>query len=191
MYEPGPLQTADTGEWKLKSSQEILALKVADIAMGSAAFLVAAARYLGDRLIEAWVKENDPRVEGYTPQEEDMRADDDKVVIEARRQIIEHCLYGVDINPMAVEMAKLSLWLVSMDPQRPFTFLDDRLAAGDSLLGITSLEQLEYMHMDPKKGRKIHERGLVDFTSGVRELVVRVAESRRKLAEIDGTTLEG
>jgi hypothetical protein len=191
VYEPGPLQTADTKEWKLKSSQEILALKVADIAMGSAAFLVAAARYLGDRLIEAWGKEGDPRVEGYTPPEEDVRADDDKVVIEARRQVIEHCLYGVDINPMAVEMAKLSLWLVSMDPERPFTFLDDRLAAGDSLLGITSLEQLEYMHMDPKKGRKLHEGTAIDFTAGVRELVGRVAETRRALTSIDGTTLEG
>ena len=76
----------------------------------------------------------------------------DPLVIEARRQIIEHCLYGVDINPMAVEMAKLSLWLVSMDPERPFTFLDDRLVAGDSLLGITSVEQLEAMHMDPGHG---------------------------------------
>ncbi|MFD6949566.1 hypothetical protein A6A08_07535 [Nocardiopsis sp. TSRI0078] len=191
VYEPGPLQTADTKEWKLKSSGEILALKVADIAMGSAAFLVAAARYLGDRLIEAWVKEGDPRVEGYTPKEGDLRTDDDAVVIEARRQVIEHCLYGVDVNPMAVEMAKLSLWLVSMDPQRPFTFLDDRLAAGDSLLGITSLEQLEYMHMDPKQGRKLHEDAAIDFTAGVRELVGRVAESRRKLSDIDGTTLEG
>ena len=191
VYEPGPLQTADTSEWKLKSSQEILALKVADIAVGSAAFLVAAARYLGDRLIEAWVREGDERVAGYTPPRDGLRADDDKVVIEARRQVIEHSQYGVDINPMAVEMAKLSLWLVSMDPERPFTFLDDRLVAGDSLLGITSLEQIEYMHMDPKKGRKIHERGLVDFTAGVRELVGRVAESRRELAKIDGTTLEG
>ncbi|WP_160050171.1 DNA methyltransferase [Nocardiopsis sp. FR4] len=191
VYEPGPLQTADTKEWKLKSSGEILALKVADIAMGSAAFLVAAARYLGDRLIEAWVKEGDPRVEGYTPPEDGVRADDDAVVIEARRQVIEHCLYGVDINPMAVEMAKLSLWLVSMDPKRPFTFLDDRLAVGDSLLGITSLEQLEYMHMDPKQGRKLHKDAVIDYTAGVRELVGRVAESRRKLAEIDGTTLEG
>lgn len=192
VYEPGPLQTADTGEWKLKSSQEILALKVADIAVGSAAFLVAAARYLGDRLIEAWVREGDDRVAGYTPPEDGVRADDDKVVIEARRQVIEHCLYGVDINPMAVEMAKLSLWLVSMDPQRPFTFLDDRLAAGDSLLGITSLEQLEYMHMDPKQGRKLYsDDTLIDFTAGVRELVGRVADSRRDLATIDGTSLKG
>ncbi|MGH3985226.1 MAG: Eco57I restriction-modification methylase domain-containing protein [Pseudonocardiaceae bacterium] len=191
VYSVGPLQTADENEWQPKSSTEILALKVADIAMGSAAFLVAAARYLGDKLIEAWTREGDERVRDYAHPQDNSTADDDPVVIEARRQIIEHCLYGVDINPMAVEMAKLSLWLVSMDPKRPFTFLDDRLAAGDSLLGITSLEQLEYMHMNPKKGRAIHERGLVDFTAGVRELVAEVAVARRKLADIDGSTIDG
>jgi hypothetical protein len=81
----------------------------------------------------------------------------DPVVIDARRLIIEHCLYGADINPMAVEMAKLSLWLVSMDPAKPFTFVDDKLACGDSLLGITSLDQLEWMHLDPRRGRALHE----------------------------------
>src|SRR5690606_21259163 len=54
VYDPGPLQTADRSQWRLKSSQEILSLKVADIAMGSGAFLVAAARYLAKQLIEAW-----------------------------------------------------------------------------------------------------------------------------------------
>ncbi|MEU4791457.1 DNA methyltransferase [Micromonospora tulbaghiae] len=138
VYEPGPLQTADKSQWKPKSSKDILSLKVADIAMGSAAFLVAAARYLAGHLIEAWSREGDERARAYQERGVDrvMDADDDPLVIEARRQIIEHCLYGVDINPMAVEMAKLSLWLVSMDPQRPFTFLDDRLVAGDSLLGL-------------------------------------------------------
>src|SRR5699024_5584561 len=91
----------------------------------------------------------------------------------------------------AVELAKLSLSLVSMGPERPFTFLDDRLAAGDSLLGITSLEQLEYMHMDPKKGRKLHGGTAIGFTAGGRELGGRVAETRRELISIDGTTLEG
>ncbi|MFD6735596.1 Eco57I restriction-modification methylase domain-containing protein, partial [Micromonospora aurantiaca] len=143
-YEPGPLQTADKSTWQAKSSEQILALKVADIAMGSAAFLVAAARYLGDRLIEAWSREGSEQARSYLDTLSDRRpdADEDSLVIEARRQIIEHCLYGVDINPMAVEMAKLSLWLVSMDPQRPFTFLDDRLVAGDSLLGIGNLAAL-------------------------------------------------
>jgi len=188
VYEPGPLQTADKDEWKLKSSKEILSLKVADIAMGSAAFLVAAARYLGAKLLEAWIREGDEQAREYVAREPGV--DEDPVVIEARRQIIEHCLYGVDINPMAVEMAKLSLWLVSMDTARPFTFLDDRLVAGDSLLGITSLDQLEYMHMDPRKGREIHERGLVDFTAEVRQSVADVALGRREIAGIDGSTID-
>ncbi|MDT0532310.1 SAM-dependent DNA methyltransferase [Micromonospora sp. DSM 115977] len=185
VYEPGPLQTADKSQWKPKSSKEILALKVADIAMGSAAFLVAAARYLAGHLIEAWSREGDERALAYQQRGVDrpVDADEDPLVVEARRQVIEHCLYGVDINPMAVEMAKLSLWLVSMDPQRPFTFLDDRLVNGDSLLGITSLEQLEYMHLDPKQGRKVHEGALWDWTSGVRSLVAAAAGHRRKIAD--------
>jgi hypothetical protein len=186
VYSPGPLQTADRNEWKPKSSEEILALKVADIAMGSAAFLVAAARYLGDRLVEAWSREGDECARTYLADAGDriLDADEDPLVIRARRQIIEHCLYGADINPMAVEMAKLSLWLVSMDATRPFTFLDDRVMAGDALLGITSLDQLEYMHMDPKKGREIHE-DIFDWTAGVRSLVSQTADERRAIREVN------
>jgi hypothetical protein len=187
VYRIGPLQTADRSQWVPKSAAEILQLKVADIAMGSAAFLVAAARYLGDRLVEAWSREGDERATAYLSGagERTADADEDPVVIEARRQVIEHCLYGADINPMAVEMAKLSLWLVSMDPRRPFTFLDDRLVAGDSLLGITSVEQLEYMHLDPKRGRKLHKDVAVDFTKDVRALLGDVAERRRALTDIE------
>src|SRR5262249_52220663 len=155
--------------------------KVADIAMGSGAFLVAACRYLAGKLIEAWSAQDNPRAAQHMADAEtdsllDLDATADPLVIEARRQIIEHCLYGVDINPMAVEMAKLSLWLVSMDPRRPFTFLDDRLVCGDSLLGITSAEQLEWMHLDPREGRKLHETAvLFDWTAGVRTLLAEVA----------------
>ncbi|WP_326643564.1 MULTISPECIES: Eco57I restriction-modification methylase domain-containing protein [unclassified Streptosporangium] len=189
IYTVGPLQTADRSQWKPKTAKEILKLKVADIAMGSAAFLVAAARYLGEALVEAWSREGDERAVAYLDGREDDRvrtvdAEADPLVIEARRQIIEHCLYGADINPMAVEMAKLSLWLVSMDPARPFTFVDDRLVAGDSLLGITSLEQLEVMHMDPAKGRKVHE-DLFDWTAGVRSKVAELADRRRGIADIE------
>ncbi len=187
VYKVGPLQTADRSAWVPKTAEEILALKVADIAMGSAAFLVAAARYLGDRLVEAWSREGHQAAKAYLSGTTDHTtdADEDPVVIEARREIIEHCLYGADINPMAVEMAKLSLWLVSMDPHRPFTFLDDRLVAGDSLLGITSVEQLEYMHLDPKRGRKLYKDTAIDFTGDIRRLLADVAERRRALTEID------
>ncbi|MFJ9547000.1 Eco57I restriction-modification methylase domain-containing protein [Streptomyces erythrochromogenes] len=194
VYEYGPLQTADRTQWRPKSADEILKLKVADIAMGSAAFLVAACRYLAGALVEAWSREGDARALAYLEAADSLstsavEAEAEPVMVEARRQIIEHCLYGVDINPMAVEMAKLSLWLVSMDRDRPFTFLDDRLVAGDSLLGITSVEQLEAMHLDPVRGRRIHGDG-IDFTGGVRRVIAEVAEERRKLAGIPGTGLE-
>ena len=170
IYSPGPLQTADETSGA-RSSDEMLQLKVADIAMGSAAFLVAACRYLGDGLVEAWAREGDDRAPDACATTRCRRdAEEDPVVVEARRQIIEHCLYGVDINPMAVEMAKLSLWLVSMDPHRPFTFLDDRLVAGDSLLGVTSLEQVEYLCLDPKQAREWRE-GTLPWSADVRGAV--------------------
>ncbi|MBV7243157.1 Eco57I restriction-modification methylase domain-containing protein [Streptomyces sp. MW-W600-10] len=193
VYEPGPLQTAERSEWRPKLPAEILELKVADIAMGSAAFLVAACRYLADRLIEAWERDEDHErheaaIRYRAGRQVDARtavdAESDPVVIEARRQIIEHCLYGVDINPMAVEMAKLSLWLVSMDPTRPFTFLDDRLIAGDSLLGVTSLEQLKAVHLDVAKG------DLIASMAGADQRVEAVARERRAIIEIAGDGIE-
>ncbi|GAA2665180.1 hypothetical protein GCM10010400_26540 [Streptomyces aculeolatus] len=190
VYVPGPLQTADTDAWVLRRPEEILSLKVADVAMGSAAFLVAACRYLADKLIESWdryegreaaVKYRAERAGGAAPAGD---VDSDGVVIEARRQIIEHCLYGADINPMAVEMAKLSLWLVSMDPERPFTFLDDRLVTGDSLLGVTSVEQLGAVHLDVEASDL--GAGLADIDS----LVAALAAERRAIAEL-GDDLAG
>jgi hypothetical protein len=197
VYNPGPLQTADRSQWKLVRAEEILVLRIADIAMGSGAFLVAACRYLAGKLLEAWSLEGNVdalRALSASPIESGLDLDvaADPLVVKARRAIIEHCLYGVDINEMAVEMAKLSLWLVSMDPGRPFTFLDDKFAVGDSLLGITSIEQLEWMHLNPTEGRKLHEDTLLDFMSGVREVLADVSEQRRILVDIpddiDGIT---
>jgi len=156
VYRPGPLETADRTTWRIRPSTEILDLTVADIAMGSGAFLVAACRYLADRLIEAWQAEGRPaallaaRHRGQARLAAD--AEVEQVALDARRLVAEHCLYGVDINPLAVEMAKLSLWLVTMDRERPFGFLDDRLVAGDSLLGLASLEQLTTLHAHPDGG---------------------------------------
>ncbi|MFH9967342.1 Eco57I restriction-modification methylase domain-containing protein [Streptomyces mirabilis] len=187
VYEPGPLQTADTGEWRLKSAEQILDLKVADIAVGSAAFLVAACRYLGDRLIEAWESEGRTDAMAYRAGRAvdavtAVDAEQDPVVVEARRQIIEHCLYGVDINPMAVEMAKLSLWLVSMDPGRPFTFLDDRLVAGDSLLGVHNMEQIQSVHMKPSGQTDV-------LAEQARQLVDQLTRERLAITAIKGVDL--
>jgi hypothetical protein len=189
VYSPGPLQTADTSHWKLVPPEEILDLRIADIAMGSGAFLVAACRYLADRLIEAWSIAGDVDVDRTrtASRSQSWVASDataDSLVIDARRRIIEHCLYGVDINEMAVEMAKMSLWIISMDKHRPFTFLDDKLAVGDSLLGITSIEQLEWMHLDPVVGRALHKDTLLDFVSGIRGELAQATQQRRQLVDL-------
>jgi hypothetical protein len=136
VYDPGPHQRQDG--WVSVDSDRILELKVADIACGSGAFLVAAARYLADRLVEAWQREE--AVTGMTPRE---------LETHAIRTIIATCLYGADINAMAVEMCKLSLWLVSLDPKLPFSFVDDKILHGNSLLGLTDVRQLKRQHIDP------------------------------------------
>ncbi|WP_181957564.1 Eco57I restriction-modification methylase domain-containing protein [Streptomyces paludis] len=189
VYEPGPLQTADRTQWVLKKPHQILELKVADIAMGSAAFLVAACRYLANSLIEAWENDGRPEALRYRAGRRGdaitaVDAESDQVVVEARRQVIEHCLYGVDINPMAVEMAKLSLWLVSMDPTRPFTFLDDRLVAGDSLLGVANMQQLESIHLKPTG----HD-DIFGWVEGARTRVDQLTRERLAITAIKGIDL--
>ncbi|MDV7246236.1 MULTISPECIES: DNA methyltransferase [Rhodococcus] len=175
---PGPLDTEDESAWRIRTPEQILALKVIDIAVGSGAFLVAATRYLADRLLDA------RRI--HEPTHEGIEIDDEQAVIDARRQILDHCIYGVDINPMALEMAKLSLWLVTLDRTRPFGFLDDRLAVGDSLLGLTSPEQLLDMHLDPREGRKVrnHEQ-IAAYTADLPGLMKQSAALRQRIADID------
>jgi hypothetical protein len=115
---------------------------------------VQACRYLAERLVEAWeiAELANPGKILATP-EGDFSAGDPKERIiptdlaeslaVARRYVADRCLYGVDINTMAVEMAKLSLWLITLQRDRPFTFLDHALKCGDSLLGVNALSQIE------------------------------------------------
>lgn len=66
----------------------------------------------------------------------------------ARRIVAQRCLYGVDKNPLAVEMAKLSLWLLTLAKAKPFTFLDHAIRCGDSLIGLHHLDQIRYFTFD-------------------------------------------
>jgi hypothetical protein len=168
VYEPGPLQTNDESGWKLKPAAEILDLKVADIAAGSGAFLVAAARYLAERLVEAWTAEDMLDAE---------LVDTDDLRRRALRDVIARCLYGADINPMAVEMCKLSLWLVSMNKTKPFSFVDDKIFCGNALLGITELDQLRHLHIYPEPA-KMDRQIFVD----VDEKIATATRLRHELA---------
>ncbi|MBK6856857.1 MAG: hypothetical protein IPG97_10015 [Microthrixaceae bacterium] len=150
-YSPGPQDTRDTDQWQPRSSQEILDLKVCDMAVGSGAILVAACRYLADVLIEARIAEGAIDAADLSSAGDDPARNTHRV--QAMREVAERCCYGVDRNPMAVEMAKMSFWLVTMAQDRPFTYLDHNLQAGDSLLGITDLDQLRALHLNPAFGR--------------------------------------
>jgi hypothetical protein len=150
--------------------EQILALKVCDPAMGSGAFLVEACRQLGDALVLSWHQHN------LTP----ILPPDEDELLHARRLVAQRCLYGVDRNIMAVDLAKLSLWLATLARDHEFTFLDHSLRHGDSLVGY-SAKQAAAFNWEPKAQETlIQER--------VRRDIALVAEGRRRILDAqDGT----
>lgn len=137
----GSSETSDKSKWKLKRPNEILSLKICDPAMGSAAFLVQACRFLSEHLVVAWGNET-------AEDQKNLPKDLHERLLLAKRRITECCLYGVDINPLAVELAKLSLWLITMSKGKPFEFLDHNFKSGDSIVGLHSISQLKNIRLD-------------------------------------------
>lgn len=183
----GPAEGTPRDQWALKSPAELLDLKICDPAMGSGAFLVQACRWLADRLVEAWSQVEaagktvsvDGEVLEAGEAKEPLPRDSEARTVIARRLIAERCLYGVDLNPLAVELAKLSIWLVTLAKGRPFGFLDHNLRCGDSLLGIHRLDQLTELSMTP--GGKGQQRL---FGKNIEKAVHEVIELRQRLREI-------
>lgn len=107
-------------------ADRVLALKVLDPAMGSGHFLLRACQYLAEEIAT-------------NPYTSDPDADqlpaDESVLTFWKRRVVEHCLYGVDMNPLAVELAKVALWLETAAMGQPLTFLDHHLRCGNSLVG--------------------------------------------------------
>ena len=138
--------------------------------MGSGAFLVETCRQLAEALIDAW------RAHGGAPP---LEPDDDEVIV-ARRLVAQKCLYGVDRNPVAVDLAKMSLWLATLARDEPLTFIDHALRHGDSLVGL-SRRQIEAFHW---------EGDAPDFQTGfevmrVREHLEHISVLRRRIREAD------
>jgi hypothetical protein len=148
--------------------EQILDLKICDPAMGSAAFLVEVCRQLADLLVAAWRRTNS--MPGLPP--------DEDPVLHARRLIAQRCLYGVDRNPLAVDLARLSMWLVTFAKEHPFTFVDHALRVGDSLIGL-STEQIASLTLDVSSGRQIHA-----VRESVASAVKRAEELRRQIHSI-------
>lgn len=149
------------------ASDTLLDLVICDPAMGSGAFLVAACRYLADHVVAAWTREG--KMEVIADAHED-------VVNHARRLVAQRCLYGVDKNRYAVQLARLSLWLATMARNEPFTFVDHALRHGDSLVGL-DFEQIKAFHWKPGKQ--------VELSSAVlKEALDEAIDIRKRIPEL-------
>lgn len=122
----------------------VLEVNVLDPAMGSGHFLVEATEYIARFLVDMAITP-----EGKTPEEAD--------VAFWKRRVVQSCIYGVDLNPLAVELAKLSLWLTTVAKDRPLSFLDHHLRPGNSLVG-AKLEHLEMRKAVSKKHKEKENR---------------------------------
>jgi len=111
------LDEAESGD---SPEQSILALKVCDPACGSGHFLIAAAQRITRRLARLRAGDEEPSPE---------------LLHHTLREVIGHCIFGVDINPMSVELCKVGLWLEAVEPGKPLNFLDHHIKCGNSLLG--------------------------------------------------------
>jgi len=186
-----------------KGPEDILKVTVCDPAMGSGSFLVAALRYITDALYDSlWSYEKiKERVEGGTiitlpsgavaegtipedlvrcrPGEESFER---MTKARLKRYVVERCIYGVDINSLAVELSKLSLWVETMDPDLPFEFLDHKLKVGNSLVGcwFDNFQEYPVMAWMREGGDKDHkgvhyEKGA--WTKKIKEILKDVVKS--------------
>ncbi|MDO9537629.1 MAG: N-6 DNA methylase, partial [Thermoplasmata archaeon] len=149
-----------------------LSINVLDPAMGSGHFLVGATDFLAAKLIIAMEKD---------VQSELMPDDKSYDIHWAKREVVSHCIYGVDLNEMAVELAKLSLWLTTISKDKPLSFLDHRLKHGNSLIG-ASMEDLPNYPRD-KQGK---EQRRIDIPEG---FIKKFVETIEKLDSIDDDSL--
>jgi hypothetical protein len=161
-YEKG-----EAGALVPKKPDEILALKVCDSSCGSASFLVAALHYLSEALYRSLKHHCDiedpeaakritlplgkPRtgrageeIAPFPPDPENIEPFEARVKALLRRHVVERCIYGVDINPLAVEFARVSLWIETMDKGLPLTFLDHKVKVGNALVGCWLRNVLDY-----------------------------------------------
>lgn len=190
-----PDADAPIAEWIPKPPLDILKLKLCDPAMGSGSFLVAALRFLAELLyrslvLHGWLVEERGRLKlgelpGATPSwlQECLRDlplthEDFESHVRARlkRVVVERCVYGVDLDPLAVELARLALWVETMDRNLPFEFLDHKLKCGNSLVGCWFDRFRDYplLAWDREGGDKNHTRGVhyekAEWTKAIKEL---------------------
>jgi hypothetical protein len=180
----GPVVEEKWNEAKAKEQSHVdatLSVKVLDPAMGSGHFLVGSIEFLaGKLLLAAQIDIENGMIS------EDSHFTDDW----ARREVVSHCIYGVDLNYMAVELAKVSLWLTTISKDKPLSFLDHRLKQGNSLIGAQLIDLPWYPDLKDKT-KKRENTTLQKFEDEVhRPFVDKIVQQLTVLSEIDDDTIE-
>nr|WP_237561383.1 TaqI-like C-terminal specificity domain-containing protein [Halostella pelagica] len=149
-------------------AERVFDLKILDPAMGSGHFLTSAVDYLAREIIDAQEKQ--------AAQQGIETVDEDHDINWARRQVAQRCIYGVDLNPLAVELAKVSLWLRTLAAEQPLAFLDHHLKTGNSLVG-SDLEEIDALESEKREDRPESESSLseyIDTKQGTIEQLMRI-----------------
>ena len=153
-----------------------LALNILDPAMGSGHFLVEATTFLADEIAAH-----------PTTQPLGEKSKDEDEIAHWRRRVVEACIYGVDLNPLAVELAKLSLWLTTIATDQPLNFLDHHLCCGNSLVG-ARLEDLGHVP-DLKRKKEGGFKFTWKGTGNLRAALQKAVETVRQMEESSSDTV--
>jgi hypothetical protein len=179
---------------EIRAGSSFFDFRVADIAMGSGHFLVAAIDRIEARLSAYLTEHRLPEIEAELSRLREAAQDamqsvavevqiDDNQLL--RRQIARHCIFGVDINPIAVELAKLSVWIHTFVPGLPLSLLDYNLITGNSLIGIASLDEAKQLI-----GAQNNPLQDSMFLPYVDELLGPAQESLRQFSQITDATIK-
>jgi hypothetical protein len=159
---------------------KILGLRVIDPSMGTAAFLVSACHFLARAYEHALIRDGECHPDEV---DEPERAG-------FRRQIAQRCLYGVDLNPTAVQLARLSLWLATLAADKPLTFLDHHLCVGDSLLGASPIDMARRPPPGPTGVRSAPARTPLFGDHDLEPSLAAIVGERRWIADTPDDKLE-
>jgi len=181
------LEPTDKYDRKIAEERErllepYLSLKVLDPAMGSGHFLARATDFLAEAIA------TDPSIESPTGLTEESE------LTYYRRRVVESCIYGVDLNPLAVELTKLTLWLETMAKSKPLSFLNHNLRVGNSLIGAKVADLDEIPKVKRKKGKPIDlsrapvQLGL--FQEAFNKKLYDLLQNRALIAQLPTETLE-
>ncbi len=217
-----PDTNAPADKWTIKKPEEILKLQVCDPACGSGSFCLGALRFLTNALYESLLRHQRIHDHGgkavldliYDEQSHQTlacealpcRPDDDpfEVCTKAilRRYVVERCIYGVDLDPLAVELCRLSLWIETLDHSLPLTFLNHKIKVGNSLVGAWIDQFLHYpvMAWEREGGDKNHTSGvhfekeawtkaIKEFAKRVRTDLIHFIDGARLFYPVDLTTV--